>query len=66
MCKLDEIVRRLGNIENNQGDFFKRIRTMEIEIAKAQGAKAGVIFAFSLMWAVALTGVAAAWKWLHT
>ena len=46
-------------------EIFKRITTLEITMAKAHGAKSGVIFAFSMIWAVVVAAVAGAWKWIH-
>ena len=81
MCKeCKETIDRMGDVfdevkellrdqhienEKHHDEMFTRLRGLEVKIAKAEGAKAGVIFAFSLIWAVILTAAAGLWKWFY-
>jgi len=46
----------------DHNEVFTRVRSLELALATAKGAKAGVIFSFSCMWAILLAGLAALWK----
>ena len=67
----NEIWRKLDSVEQEIQKNYdllkstsKRVSILELLIAEARGMKNGVIAAFSLIWAVSVAALAAAWKWL--
>ena len=59
--KVDRMLeKQCAENERHHDEMFTRLRKMEIEVATAKGAKAGVIFSFSLFWAVVLAAVSGA------